>query len=164
MRAVGGKEPTLLRVQAEQHAVEHDQGVLEREGEALRRALVPAQQSARDPRDGAEHLLLEALADGDGVLAAPIHDPVVQEADPGERSERGRREQRGEEPERLHVRGLQDGDEVDVQAGAVDEVAFGRVQAPVTAVGENAPARLGDREVVDDLRHRILAEGASAVT
>lgn len=49
--------------------------------------------------------------------------------------------------------------EVDFQAGPLDQVTLGGVQPPQPAVGEHAPGPPGDRDVVNDLRNRVLGDG-----
>ncbi len=164
VRVLHGQQPPGLRVEAEQQPIEEDQGVVEGDGQRLRRALVVAQQSLGDQGDGGEDLALQRVAHPHRVGAAVAEGPVEEAAAIDVLDEGRGGEERGEVGEGRRVVLLEQGDEIHLVARALDQIALRRIQAPQAAVGQDAPPALGDRDVVDDLRDGVVAVVASPPT
>lgn len=154
------QQPAILSVQAEQQPVEHDERIVERCAQRFRRSLLVAEKAPWPPAGPRQR---------PGCAAARPRQPPERDC----RRERGRARRADPRPARRRQRRrarrstgtprrarVQQGTQVDLQARALDQVSLRRVQAPQAAVGQHAPSPSRDGDVVDDLRHRILAESA----
>jgi len=160
VRVVDREEAPPLGIEAEEQPVEEDQRVVEGGGQRVDRASCVSHQPLRNLRHRGEDLALESRPHGDRVRAALLERPV-EERTPGHVGREGRGAEEGREIGKgLDVVLLEQGDEIDLPVGALDEIALGAVQAPDAAIGEDAPPPLRDQDVVDDLRDRIVGRGA----
>lgn len=160
MHVLDRQQPAILSVQAEQQPVEHDERVVERCAQRFRRALLVAEKARGHQRDRGKDLGAQPLAHGNRLSATAVESAVEQGAPIRAWHEGASGEEHGEIPKRLDIARVQQGTQVDLQARALDEVSLCRVQAPQAAVRQHAPSPSRDGDVVDDLRHRILAESA----
>lgn len=130
--------------------------MLQCRGQRVDRAGLVPKKSLGDPGHRGEDLALEPGPDGDRARAALLECPVEERPSGSVGREGGGAEEGREVGERLEVVQLEQGDEVDLPVGALDEVALGTVETPDPPVGEDAPPPLGDEDVVDDLGNRIV--------
>ena len=107
VRVLDRKQATILGVEAEQDAIEHDQGVVESDCKRRIRALFVAQETFRYQRNGPEHLPTQRVTNSDRLRTASSEGAVEQASPLRVGNQRRRREQRGEVAKRLVIAGVE---------------------------------------------------------